>query len=377
MKKLFILVFALVFAGEVPAQVMPETTGPDSVATAILPVAGYNSDIGFLFGGIYSRYDYTGNRDPFRSLQQAKVLASTKGYIQVEGLYEKTDSPAQDFRTTVEGYLYRYAKDTFFGIGNNTTYEQERWDEEYYYFESVSFGLEYKLRKSLYREGRASFDISGGLGTDYQIAYERQTNSAFAQNSPPGHRGGWVNFVSGGFVWENRDSEFDARRGNRASFNLQYAPKPLTDFSLTTVTLDLRQYVYLLDFLKIAGRLEARHAGANVPYWELSTLGDDYTLRGYPRNRFMGNTSIAYNLEARTWLFIFPQYQLKLGGHVFTDGGRVFGNEDDAADLFNNYKKTVGFGGAMSLFSPDFILRGEIGFSEDTARIYVGVGYMF
>lgn len=375
-KKLLILSVGLLLFQQASAQMVPEASGADSVATALLPILGYSSDTGFIFGGVYSRYDYRG-REPFRSYQQAKAIVSTKRFIQVDGIYEQTDSPAEGFRTSVEAYLNRYAKDTFFGIGNNTVYRDDLWDEEYYFFETLSFGLKYQLRKTVFSPGRATFDVSGGLGTDYQIAYERQPDSFFAQNRPPGNKGGWVNFLSGGFVWENRDSEFDPRRGNRVSFNLQYAPEPITDFPLTTATLDIRQYFFLFDFLKVAGRLEARHAGADVPYWELSTLGNDETLRGYPRNRFKDNSSVAYNLELRTWIFTVPQYQLKFGGHLFTDGGRVFGNDDTAADLFNNYKKTVGFGGAMSLFSPDFIMRGEIGFSEDTAQIYVGVGYMF
>jgi hemolysin activation/secretion protein len=107
-------------------------------------------------------------------------------------------------------------------------------------------------------------------------------------------------------------------------------------------------------------------------------LGNKNTLRGYPLNRFKGNSSLAYTLELRTWLLKFPQfYGLKFGGQLFTDAGRVFTEVDDANDLFKEYHQTVGLGGAMSVFNPDFILRGEIGFSEDVSRIYIGVGYMF
>ncbi len=147
---------------------------------------------------------------------------------------------------------------------------------------------------------------------------------------------------------------------------------------MTTARLELRQYFYLFNWLTIANRLEARHAGGDVPYWEMSTLGDSQTLRGYPLNRFKGKSSVAYNLELRGWVLQFPEfYNLKFGTQLFTDVGRVFTGSDDFDDLFEGYKQTVGFGGAMSIFNPDFILRGEIGFSEDVSRIYIGVGYMF
>jgi hypothetical protein len=76
-------------------------------------------------------------------------------------------------------------------------------------------------------------------------------------------------------------------------------------------------------------------------------------------------------------MFTFPEYGLKLGVQLFTDAGRVFTGEDQTEDLFRDYKQTFGFGGAISLFSPDFICRGDIGFSDEVTRIYVGIGYAF
>nr|WP_240894711.1 BamA/TamA family outer membrane protein [Fodinibius halophilus] len=191
-------------------------------------------------------------------------------------------------------------------------------------------------------------------------------------------KGGWVNNLNTGFVWENRDSEFDPTKGNRAELEVRFAPGIISEYSFTTARLELRQYFQLFNWITFANKLEARHAAGDVPFWELSTLGDAYTLRGYPLNRFKGNSSLAYTLELRTWLIEFPElYNLKFGGQLFTDTGRVFTGQDDINDLFEGYKQTIGFGGAMSVFTPDFILRGDIGFSEDVTRIYIGVGYLF
>lgn len=362
----------------VSAQMTPDAPGADSVATAILPIAGYSSDTGFVLGGVYSRHDYRGNTEPFNQYQQVQALISTNGYVKIKGTHEQTDAPFEGYRTTIEGYLNRYSEDTYFGLGNDSEFNQQQWEDDYYFFESVSFGLEYQLRRQIYEQDRQRLDVAGGVGFDYQIPYDKQPNSSFAENQPPGSSGGWVNFINAGMIWENRDSEFDPQRGNRMALDVRYAPKYLSNYPLTTVNLELRQYVKLFDAVTLAARGEGRHAGADVPYWELSTLGDDFSLRGYPRNRFKGNTSLTWNLELRSWILKFPELEnLKFGGHLFTDGGRVFDDENSADDLFQDYKKTIGGGGTISAFSPDFIMRGEIGFSEDTARIYVGVGYMF
>lgn len=367
----------LIPAGLANAQFLPKPAGSDSIKQALVPVAGYSSDIGLMGGILYSRYDYTGNIQPFNNYIKASAVTSTKGFVKVEGWYEQTQTFGRNIRSSYQLFLNRLANNNFFGIGNNSTYSEQLWDDEYYFFESVNLSLDIAYRKPLYKDADSRFDILGGLGTSYQVPHVRQENSSFNRRMPNGSDGGFVNYLSTGFVWENRDNEFDPHSGNRVQFKIRFAPGFASEYALTTFRLDMRQYFYVFDFLTIANRLEARHAAGDVPFWELSTLGDDYSLRGYPLNRFQGNSSLSYNLELRSWMFTFPEYAVKIGVHLFTDAGRVFTEENDAADLFEGYKQTVGFGGALSLFSPDFILRGEMGFSEDVSRIYVGIGYTF
>ncbi|MGD8428282.1 MAG: BamA/TamA family outer membrane protein, partial [Balneolaceae bacterium] len=262
--------------------------------------------------------------------------------------------------------------------GNQVPFSKSRWENDYYYFRSLGIGLSYKLRKPVYSRGYSHFDVQLGVGTEYQIPYVKKGQSSFARQLPNGYRGGWINYLTTGFVWENRDSEFDPHHGNRAEFDLRYSPDLISKYGLTSVRMELRQYFYLFHWLTIANRLETRHVTGDIPYWELATLGGENNLRGYPLNRFLGNTSVAYTLELRAWVLKFPQfYNLKFGGQLFTDTGRVFTGQDDVHDLFKGYKQTFGFGGAMSIFSPDFILRGEMGFSDEVTRIYIGIGYLF
>lgn len=361
------------------AQLLPEPAGADSIRNAFLPVVSYSSDVGLIGGVIFNRFDYRGNVRPFKTYFNTLAVASTKGYVKADARYERTKLFNRELRSIWELGFSRLATDTYFGIGNTTTYSQQLWDEEYYYFESYSVGLDVKLRKALYRTANYAtrLDFLIGLSTEYHVPYILKENSSFSDMTPNGSTGGFINYLTGGFVWENRDREFNPHSGNRASLEIQTAPSLISDYGLTTFRLDLRQYFYVWDFLTIANRLQLRHAEGDIPYWELPALGNNISLRGYPLNRFRGNSSISYNLELRSWMFTFPEYQLKLGVHLFTDAGRVFTSENGASDLFRDYKQTFGFGGAISLFSPDFILRSDLGFSEEVARIYVGVGYAF
>lgn len=361
------------------AQLLPEPAGADSVRSTFLPVASYSSDVGLVGGVIYNRFDYRGEILPFKTYFNSMAVASTKGYVKVDATYERTQLFNSELRNVWKVGFSRLATDTYFGVGNATTYSDQLWEEEYYYFESYSVYLDLKLRKALYhRPNYASrLDFLVGLSTEYQIPYILQENSSFSELTPNGSTGGFINYVTGGLMWENRDREFNPHSGNMATFEVQSAPALISDYGLTTFRLDLRQYFYVWDFLTIANRLQLRHAEGDVPYWELPALGNNTSLRGYPLNRFRGTSSISYNLELRSWMFTFPEYRLKLGVHLFTDAGRVFTSQDGTEDLFRDYKQTVGFGGAISVFSPDFILRSEMGFSGEVSRIYVGVGYSF
>lgn len=350
----------------------------DSVSSSIFPVVSYSSNEGFVGGALYNRYDFSGNISPFHSYIESSALVSTKGFIEVVGSYERTQSFGRQIRSLYDIFVRRYNTDIFFGIGNNTSFSNSRWEDDYYYFESISVGFDYRARKAIYSEGRSQLDVQAGLGTEYQIPYVKNDFSSFEQQTPNGNEGGWINYLNTGMVWENRDSEFDPHRGNRAELELRMAPKLISSYGLTSARLELRQYFYLFNWLTVANRLETRHVTGNVPYWELSTLGGKSNLRGYPLNRFMGNSLLAYTLELRGWFVKFPELEnLKFGGHLFTDTGRVFTGSDDFNDLFEGYKQTYGFGGTMSIFHPDLILRGEIGFSEEVSRIYIGVGHLF
>ncbi len=59
------------------------------------------------------------------------------------------------------------------------------------------------------------------------------------------------------------------------------------------------------------------------------------------------------------------------------DAGRTFPNGMAFSSVLDDLKYTFGFGGNMSFLNPNFILRGDIGFSEEDYGVYFTAGYMF
>ena len=83
------------------------------------------------------------------------------------------------------------------------------------------------------------------------------------------------------------------------------------------------------------------------------------------KERHFGGTAgnIAYNLAL-----------LKAPPTLFAGVGYDF---KDYANVFNDLHSTYGFAGTLSLFNPNFFLRGEMGWSDEISRFYMGVGYLF
>lgn len=81
-------------------------------------------------------------------------------------------------------------------------------------------------------------------------------------------------------------------------------------------------------------------------------------------------------LELRTWLFSVFDDRIDIGMQTFWDTGRVYSDFDSGA-FFDGWKQVFGIGTAFTLLNPDLIIRGDVGFSNETWRIYFGAGYVF
>jgi len=359
-----------------------DLSSSDSVKAGIVPLLGYTSDLGLVFGGMVSRTDMRGNVQPYRSHLQTMLIGSTKGHIEFRVKYDQTNTFGTNIRSSISPYLERIYDANYFGIGNNTPFSSTKWKNNYYQIQTVSFGFDYKGRKPLYEVKGSSrrLDLLFLGGAGYEIPYPGNGPKKFKISEPTGYKGGWVNYIGTGVQWENRNNEFIPTHGNKGSLTFKYAPGfLLSDYNIAWYNASFTQYFkfHLIRDVIVAQRAMWNQVFGNAPFWRMAHLGDDQTMRGYPYYRFLGKASLIYNLELRTWLFSIPSLKIRIGGQLFMDSGKIFNNKENYHDFFGNFKETFGLGGAMSVFDKDFFVRGDLGFSQNMARIYAGIGYAF
>lgn len=342
------------------------------------PILGYSSDMGLFGGGLFQRIDYADGMRPFLSNTVADIIGSTSGLWAGAIEYERTRLLGMQLRTRSILDAERNPINNYFGIGNQSELSTAEFDEGLYYLLQRRVNARFEMRKPLHLlEGKGVVEGVFRLKVSYTDNEGRGSDTRFIQSPPPGAEGGWVSTVGAGLIYDIRNSEFDPRSGIWAEIGSDFSPKVAgKDYGFSSYFADFRSYTSVTENTVFAQRVAAEHSYGSAPFYELPTLGNKYGLRGFALNRFIGESSVLYMAEVRSWLFHLLDDQVKFGGHLFYDTGRVF-SAADSAGLLNNWKRTWGFGGSMSAFNPDLIFRGEFGFSSESYRIYAGIGYAF
>ena len=372
---------SVMLAASVNAQVLSipdEDDRQGGVHYSLVPLLGYSSDNGFIGGALLQRFNYGEGRSLFLSNLKIDAIVSTKADLLSEINYQRTRTFGMDIRSELSLIAERYRQAHYFGIGNQTEFSQDLYNEGYFLFEKRIVDLSYRARKTITEYGFAgTLDFFGTFGLSYLDAIERSEDTLFAADNPIGDQKSRLNTLGFGLIAEDRDSEFNPTEGYRYEIGIESSGAfTFSEFDFSRLHAELRNYVEILPDVVIAQKVSGVHLLGEPPFWKNASLGDKYGLRGYHFDRFLGQSSILHVLEARTWLFSFFDDEIRIGGQLFWDSGRVF-SEFDSNGFFDNWNHSYGAGGAISLFNPDFIVRGDIGFSKEAVRIYAGVGYIF
>ena len=90
-------------------------------------------------------------------------------------------------------------------------------------------------------------------------------------------------------------------------------------------------------------------------------------MRGYKSNRFADKGKILINAEYR-----FPIWW-RFGGNLFVDAGSVF-----PSFRISEMKKFIADAGwGLRFYMPDFVVRFDMGFSQEGIGIYFNFGHIF
>lgn len=373
------LVFSVSFAN---AQVIPPSADvPEPVQPpqqTILPIGGYSSDYGLYGGGFYQRISFSEQTLPFSSEFSFDFLLSTRGDLMSQMQYQRLQTFGKPIRSNLHIEGERRRQSGYFGIGNNTVFEESLFDDGFYDFDRRTFFLEYQARRQLTNKSYlGQIDTFGLVSFAYGDGVVRNEESLFNQERPQGFGSGWVNKLGVGFITDSRDSEYIPTEGVRHEIGISNSNRFLgSSYSLSTLNADFRHHTKLLPGVVLAHRLSLEHILGTAPYWDLAIIGNKFGLRGFHENRFRGNSSVLSMLELRSWLFSFWENQIGVGVQGFWDTGRVF-TEQDSNRFFDDWKQSFGGGIAISLFDPSLIIRADIGISDESSRFYFGTGYIF
>ncbi|TVQ67693.1 MAG: hypothetical protein EA360_01665 [Balneolaceae bacterium] len=381
--------FAFLLTNPAEAQVagsdLPEDQGTGASALrigsyySVIPIAGYGSDFGFYGGGVLQRINYGIGVTPFLSNMKFDATLSTKGNFITKLDYERTEIFGKNLRTRLDFIGQIEKQGHFFGVGNDTPFSDSDFDDRYYFYENRELYINHQLRKRIFHFGEyGKTDLYSNLVFWQVNPVILSEETALFENQPAGIDKGRLMKAGIGIITDSRDSEFSPARGGRYDLLLNVVPGfSFLDYAYSEIRVDLRNYFSLFPSFVFAHRFKAEKVMGTAPFWALPILGNEYNLRGYHLNRFRGTGSLLSMSEARSWLFSVWEGQIRFGMQVFWDTGRVFSDFDESGGVFKDWKHTFGVGGAFTLLNPDFIIRGDLGFSEETYRIYFGVGYTF
>lgn len=355
----------------------------DSLRTGIkygfLPQLSYNSDFGLIIGGEAQRYNYNGQK-PFSNYTYIRGVYITNGAFAFNIRRDEVRTFNTDIRTAFQTYIVQDFNNFYFGDTEQLEFDEARFDSsEYFNFSSFRLDIGVATRIPIrFGEGISRMDIKTGLNFVSESPRDNPDNRFINSSDIIGKEGAFLSLINLGLIIEKRDSEFRAERGYYVDVGFNAAPPLISTHTVIENYLDIRAFLPLTRKIPttLATRLNFKNVLGDVPYWLMPSLAGAGRMRGYMFRQFVSDNALSYSMELRTWFLKIPFKNIELGGTAFIDRGRVFTNENWAG-MFSNHKVALGLGGVMSIFTPDFILKCEMGFSEERTAIYLGTGYSF
>ena len=375
--------------------VRPESSRvPTGWDIAGVPALNFDADEGFGYGAILELYNYGRGIQPYRYTIQPTVFLTTEGRRDYTVFFDAPALLPAGWRFSAFAGNEQQLAQPYYGIGNDTPYDPsaERGANPYFYRFGrtrwrVTTDFQHRIGQS-----SARLLIGGGLTrsaldlTPFDSGTTLLATQLGGRTPTPAR----TSYLRAGLVWDTRDREIGPTRGTWAELLVQGVGKSLgatEDFTRWTAA--LREYVPLSRRLTLAQRLVAQQVVGNASFDELSTiqssfkqqegLGGSSSIRGLPKDRYIGKALLLSNSELR-WRaadFSLLGRQSFLAVSTFADAGRVW---SDRLRIDESLKGLhVGYGaGARIGVGPSFIVAGDVGHSNDSAAaVYIGLGWMF
>ena len=260
----------------------------------------------------------------------------------------------------------------FYGFGNETVRNDSLVEADFYNVSQRYAGAGFYFNIPIVKH----LDINAGLLFEYSNVKEQPT-TLLGQLKPYGL--GILDFlaISTSLQYDNRDDMEMPSKGYYLSIYGDVYPTTInnTDF-FGKVVVDGRTYLssYWITDYTLALRAYGEAAWGKYPFYKGASIGGKHTLRGFPRDRFVGDYSILGEVELRfyiTKLYILVPFNF--GMNLFTDTGRVF----LIGESSHKWHTSFGLGIWGSIYNKSINFSLNVARSPETFRVYLSIGQMF
>ena len=334
------------------------------------PLLAFDGDVGLVLGWGLSDTEFGFRKAPYARRLLARAGASTSGRVRLDLEADFIDvMPGVDFVLSAGFSGVEGAR--FHGFGNSTEISQP---SEFYEVNRYDFWI----KPALVVEPIAGAVLS--TGPVLRITSTSEEGPALINRERP--------YALGRDFWEagwrvaldidKRDSSMWPTKGGRLSVEARAFPAAL-DVEESFAGLSAQASTYLstsmLTQMTLALRVGGERTWGRTPYHEAAYLGGQSNLRGFRRDRFVGDASLFAGAELRipvgnASLFTFP---VAWGVSGLADVGRVYLEGEDS----DQWHSAFGGGVWVTPLNGSLTFSLSLARSEEQIGLYGGLGFSF
>lgn len=336
---------------------------------AYIPVLQYNSDDGFILGAgpNYTKFGFRADPYLYYIEGTGAYATSAKDYdIRLYGDFRKLvhKSKVEIFFKASELDFNR-----FYGFGNETLRDEELAEDDFYKTNQQDYSFRIKLSRILSEHFNINFN------TLFNYSNVSINDEQLVGQLNPYGTGKLTSLGIGtGFSYEKLSNISFPESGLKYNFNAEFFPEIFNNkHNFGKLTADVVTYNTLPAFTKFTLVLRA---GAEVmigdyPYYYGATVGGLKNLRGFPRERFLGDACVFGQSELRMYLATINLFiPAKVGLDALGDIGRVFVKGEDSKKWHSTYGGGVWMN-VLNTLSMSF----NVAVSPEAVKYYFATGF--
>lgn len=321
-------------------------------------------------GGAFNFYDYRVEPYSHRYSFTASYATKTEAFEFIgEGDFNKlVDGINVNLYFQVTGFeLNRY-----YGLGNENAFDDILEDDGLYNVKQRKFFV-----RSLF-----GFPLFMNTALFFGLSYERSVISAsensLISNESFNGKGvySYIGFLSR-LKYDTRDNIESSYSGQTLDIFVEQTPSFL-NFNSTfgKLYLDGRTFFtsHLITRETFGMKLSGQYVWGNFPFYKYAYIGGKSTLRGFPRNLFIGDLSVSIQTDLRILLDKIEIFiPTEIGVTAINDLGRVFLDGEKS----KKWHSAHGGGVWLSVLDRLFTASMSLVKSKEDLRVYLSIGHAF